>query len=369
MRILQLFRSERGGYGNNGLTEQGDSATVRVLQSGQNRKAGNKETLKLIIQIPCFNEAETLPDTLADLPREVPGFDNVEWLVVDDGSTDGTSEVARAHGVDHVVRLDHNSGLSKAFMTGLEASLLRGADVIVNTDADNQYRADAIPDLTRPILEGRARIVIGSRPIGRIEHFSVLKRFLQKMGSMVVQQAAGIKVPDAPSGFRAYHREAAMHLYVFNNYTYTLETIIQAGRLGIPLTWVPVEVNAPTRPSRLVRNSADYVLKSALTILRVFVLYRPFRFFATCAFFLSIPGIVAFVRFVFFWALGDGGGKIQSLIIGGAFIVSATILLIGGTLADMVASNRMLLAEIRFRQMRSSMEEAERLKSLKNDEI
>ncbi|MCI2398180.1 glycosyltransferase family 2 protein [Aliiroseovarius subalbicans] len=314
-----------------------------------------KETLKLVIQIPCFNEAETLPATLADLPREVSGFDKVEWLVVDDGSTDGTSEVARVHGVDHIVRLDHNSGLAKAFMTGLEAALHHGADVIVNTDADNQYQAAAIPDLTSPILEGRAGVVIGSRPIEEIEHFSVFKRFLQKAGSKVVRMAAGVEVPDAPSGFRAFQREAAMHLYVFNNYTYTLETIIQAGRLGIPHAWVPVGVNAPTRPSRLVRNSADYVLKSTLTILRVFVLYRPFRFFATCALILSLPGIAVFVRFSIYWALGDGGGKVQSLTIGGAFIVSAMIILIGGVLAGMVAANRMLLAEIRYRQLRSSL--------------
>lgn len=313
-------------------------------------------TLKLFIQIPCFNEADTLPETLADLPREVPGFDEVEWLIVDDGSTDGTSEVARANGVDHVIRLDHNSGLAKAFMTGLEASLNLGADVIVNTDADNQYNAGSIPDLTQPILEGRAGVVIGSRPIEKIEHFSAFKRFLQKVGSKVVRVAAGLEVPDAPSGFRAFQRDAAMQLYVFNNYTYTLETIIQAGRLGIPHAWVPVEVNAPTRPSRLVRSSADYVLRSALTILRVFVLYRPFRFFATCAVLLSLPGIVAFVRFLIFWALGDGGGKIQSLIIGGAFIVSAMILLIGGILADMIAANRMLLAEIRCRQLQTSLD-------------
>lgn len=321
----------------------GHSDTVQIIGRG---------LLKLIIQIPCYNEAETLPQTLADLPREVVGFDIVEWLVIDDGSTDGTSDVARANGVDHVVRLDHNAGLAKAFMTGIEAGLKRGADVIVNTDADNQYCADAIPALTAPILQSRAKVVIGSRPISDIAHFSPFKRVLQKMGSAVVRLAAGIDVPDAPSGFRAFHRTAAMQLYVFNRYTYTLETIIQAGRLGIPVTCVPVKVNGPTRPSRLVRNSTDYVLKSALTILRVFVLYSPFRFFATCAFFVALPGFVAFARFLILWLLGDGGGRLQSLIIGGAFIVTGMVLLIGGVLADMVAANRVLLAEIRFRQMK-----------------
>ncbi|MDU8913283.1 glycosyltransferase family 2 protein [Aestuariicoccus sp. MJ-SS9] len=313
-------------------------------------------TLKLVIQIPCFNEADTLPQTLSELPREVEGFDVVEWLVVDDGSSDGTSDVARANGVDHVVRLDHNAGLAKAFMTGLEAALRRGADVIVNTDADNQYRAEAIPSLTAPILQGRAQLVIGARPIKKIAHFSPVKRLLQKVGSSVVRRASGLDIPDAPSGFRAFHRDAAMQLYVFNRYTYTLETLIQAGRLGIPVASVPVKVNDPTRPSRLVRNSADYVLKSTLTILRVSVLYRPFRFFAACAFFAALPGFVAFARFLVFWLMGDGSGKLQSLIIGGAFIVTGMVLLIGGVLADMVAANRVLLAEIRYRQMKADID-------------
>ena len=209
--------------------------------------------MKLIIQIPCFNEEETLPATLADLPREVPGFDSVEWLIVDDGSRDRTVEVARRHGVDHIVQLSHNQGLAAAFMAGLEAALHAGADVIVNTDGDNQYRASFIPDLTAPILERRAQIVIGARPITTIAHFSPLKRYLQSVGSWVVRQASETEIDDAPSGFRAIHRDAAMRLYVFDRYTYTLETIIQAGRLGIPIVSVPVEVNEPTRESRLIR--------------------------------------------------------------------------------------------------------------------
>lgn len=318
---------------------------------------------KLIIQIPCFNEAETLPETLAALPREVAGFDTVEWLVIDDGSTDGTSVVAKAHGVDHIVTLDHNSGLAKAFMTGLESAVRAGATVVVNTDADNQYDAGAIPSLTRPILEGEAQIVIGARPISEIAHFSTSKRWLQKAGSAVVRMAAGIDVPDAPSGFRALHRKAALQLYVFNRYTYTLETIIQAGRMGIPVSSVPVAVNSPTRPSRLVKSNRDYVLKSATTILRVFVLYRPFRFFAIIALLLMLPGVIAFARFFVFWLLGEGSGKIQSLVIGGALMVSAVIVLIGGMIADLVAANRTLLAEIRGRQLQDSIGDVTELKA------
>jgi len=313
--------------------------------------------VKLIIQIPCFNEAETLPETLAALPREVGGFDAVEWLVIDDGSTDGTADVARAHGVDHIITLDHNSGLAKAFMTGIEAAVRAGATVIVNTDADNQYDAGAIPSLTKPILDGTAQIVIGARPISEIEHFSPAKRLLQKAGSAAVRLASGVDVPDAPSGFRAFHRKAAMQLYVFNSYTYTLETIIQAGRLGFPVASVPVNVNPPTRPSRLVKSNRDYVIKSATTILRVFVLYRPFRFFAICALILAVPGGIAFLRFFVLWVLGEGSGKVQSLIIGGALIVSAVILIIGGIIADLIAANRILLAEIRGRLLEESLQD------------
>ncbi|MEM7522416.1 MAG: glycosyltransferase family 2 protein, partial [Pseudomonadota bacterium] len=286
--------------------------------------------MKLIIQIPCFNEAETLPETVADLPREVEGFDSVEWLVIDDGSTDGTAEIAREAGVDHVVSLPHNQGLARAYITGLEAAMRLGADVIVNTDADNQYDARGVPALTAPILAGEAQIVIGARPIEEIAHFSYGKRVMQRVGSWVVSLAAGIEVEDAPSGFRAMHRNAAMQLYVFNRYTYTLETIIQAGRLSIPIVSVPVGVNPPTRPSRLVRSSLDYALRSIITIIRVFVLYRPFRSFAAMSLIVALPGLYAFARFFIFYLMGDGGGRIQSLVVGGAFLVSAIIVFIGG---------------------------------------
>ena len=233
---------------------------------------------KLIIQIPCLDEAETLPVTIGDLPRHVSGYDIVEWLIVDDGSSDNTVEVAKANGVDHIVSLGGRYGLAVAFMVGLETCLGLGADTIVNTDADNQYRAECIPDLVRPILEGRAQIVIGARPISETENFSWLKRQLQRLGSWVVRVASKTDVPDAPSGFRAIHREAAMQLNVFSAYTYTLEMIVQAGRKRIPISWVPVRTNSPLRPSRLISSVPRYVGLSILTIVRIFITYKPARF-------------------------------------------------------------------------------------------
>ncbi len=311
---------------------------------------------KLVIQIPCFNEAEQLPATLADLPRAVPGFDRVEWLVIDDGSTDGTAEAARTGGADHVVRHATNRGLAAAFMTGLETALRLGADVIVNTDADNQYDATCIPALVEPVVEGRAQMVVGARPIAEVEGFSPLKKALQRLGSWVVRKASGTDVPDAPSGFRAIGRSLAMRLYVFNRHTYTLETIIQAGRLSEAVTSVPVRVNPATRESRLIRSMTGYVLRSALTIVRIFVLYRPFRFFALLATVMALPGILAFLRFLIFYLQGEGGGHIQSLVIGAALIAAGTMTMVGGLLADLVAANRMLLAELRGRQFAAELE-------------
>lgn len=312
--------------------------------------------MKLIIQIPCHNEEETLPGTLADLPREVAGFDTVEWLIIDDGCSDRTVEVAREHGVHHVVSLPQNQGLAAAFMAGLEASLKAGADVIVNTDGDNQYKAACIPDLTAPIVAGDALMVIGARPIASIAHFSAPKRLLQKLGSWVVRQASGTNIDDAPSGFRAIHREAALQLYVFNKYTYTLETIIQAGRLGIPLKSVPVDVNNPTRESRLIKSIPQYIRRSGQTILRITVLYNPLRFFTLVALVLAIPGITAFLRFLYFYAIGAGDGNIQSLVIGAAFIAASTVFFVGGLIADLVAANRVLSAEIRARLLRAELD-------------
>ncbi|MBW1743027.1 MAG: glycosyltransferase family 2 protein, partial [Deltaproteobacteria bacterium] len=271
--------------------------------------------MKLIIQIPCYNEETTLPVSLSALPRQVEGVSVVEWLVVDDGSTDRTAEVAKAHGVDHVVSHPKNLGLAKAFMTGLRSCIELGADIIVNTDADNQYRADCIPDLIRPIVDGMAEIVIGARPIDQIKHFSFMKKLLQKLGSWTVRLASKTDIPDAPSGFRAISREAAQKLNVFNSYTYTLETIIQAGQKGISITWVPVSINEDLRPSRLVRSMPSYVRKSILTILRIFVVYKPFRFFMSIGVGFLLVGTLIGLRFLYHYFTGGGSGHIQSLIL------------------------------------------------------
>ena len=312
--------------------------------------------MKLIIQIPCFNEEGTLPETLADLPRDVAGFDAVEWLIIDDGSSDNTVAVAREHGVDHIVQMPHNQGLAAAFMAGIEACLVAGADVIVNTDGDNQYDASGIPDLTGPILDKKAQIVVGSRSISSIEHFSPIKRSLQKLGSWVVRKASGTDIADAPSGFRAISREAAMQLYVFDNYTYTLETIIQAGRLGIPIMSVPINVNDPTRESRLIKSVAGYIIRSSKTILRMVVLYNPLRFFSWLALLMAVPGLIAFVRFLYLFSIGQGDGNIQSLIIGAALIAAGTVTFVGGLVADLIAANRVLSAEIRSRLLKMELD-------------
>ncbi|WP_338550508.1 glycosyltransferase family 2 protein [Roseovarius phycicola] len=312
--------------------------------------------MKLVIQIPCYNEEATLPETLADLPREVPGFDKVEWLIIDDGSTDRTVEVAEEHGVDHIVRQSHNQGLAVAFLSGLEAALRAGADVIVNTDGDNQYAARCIPDLTQPILDRRAQFVIGARPISTIEHFSLVKRSLQKLGSWVVRQASGTKIDDAPSGFRAIHRDSAIKLYVFDRYTYTLETIIQAGRMGIPMMSVPIEVNDPTRESRLIRSIPQYIRRSIKTILRIAVLYRPLRFFSWLAAISALPGAMAFLRFIYLYSTGQGDGHVQSLVIGSALIGVGAIFFVAGLIADLIAANRVLSADIRGRLLRAELD-------------
>ena len=313
---------------------------------------------KLIIQIPCLNEAETLPVTLRDLPRKVEGFDTVEWLVVDDGSTDGTAEIARQHGVDHVLTLEHNQGLARAFMAGIEYALKLGAYVIVNTDADNQYSASCIPDLVRPIVEKRALIVVGTRPVRDIEHFSPTKKFLQRLGSWVVKVLSGTEVEDAPSGFRAIHRDAAIRLNVFNDYTYTLETIIQAGRKGIPITSVPIAVNAYMRPSRLVSSIPSYIQRSVLTILRIFVIYKPLRSFLLLALLAGLPGLFFIFRFLIFFAMGYGKGHIQSLVLAAGLMAIAFILAIGGILAELIATNRLLLEDLRTRALREEIRAA-----------
>lgn len=304
--------------------------------------------MKLIIQIPCYNEAGTLGIALAALPRKVPGFDSVEWLIIDDGSTDDTVAMARAHGVDHVVRHTRNQGLARAFMTGLDACLRLGADAIVNTDADNQYNADDIPALTDPILARQADIVVGARPIETIEHFSPVKKMLQKIGSWVVRVASKTDIPDAPSGFRAMNRAAAQRLIVFNDYTYTLETIIQAGQKNMAITSVPIRVNEDLRPSRLVKSIPSYIKRSIFTIIRIFVVYRPFRFFGTIGAVFFGAGFLIGLRFLWFYFSGQGEGHIQSLILAGALLVMGFQTLLVAFLADLLAANRKLLEDIRF---------------------
>ena len=314
--------------------------------------------MKLIIQVPCLNEAETLAITLAELPRQVEGFDTVEWLIIDDGSTDNTAEVARLNGVDHVVRHPVNRGLAVGFMTGLEACLRLGADVIVNTDADNQYCGADIPRLTAPVLAQEADIVIGARPIDQTEHFSWIKKKLQRLGSWAVRVASKTDVTDAPSGFRAMSREAAMRLNVFNAYTYTLETIIQAGQSNLRIVSVPVRTNGDLRPSRLVRSISSYVRRSLITILRVFVIYQPLALFFYIGSAFMLVGIVAGARFLYYF-LGSGGeGHIQSVILASLCVTLGTLLYMMGLIGELIATNRKLLERInvRLRQLEAPRE-------------
>ncbi len=308
--------------------------------------------MKLIIQIPCLNEAESLPITLRALPRQVPGFDTVEWLIIDDGSTDGTAEIARQYGVDHVIRHPKNKGLARAFMTGLDACLHLGADVIVNTDADNQYNADDIPLLVEPILSRRAEMVIGARPIDTIEHFSLTKRFLQRLGSRAVRVASGTDVADAPSGFRALSRTTAQQLILFSNYTYTLETIIQAGQKDITVVSVPIRVNEDLRPSRLVRSVPSYVRRSLVTIIRLLVVYRPFRFFGTVGIVLFTAGFLIGLRFLWAYANGNGEGHIQSVVLASVLLGMGFQTILIAFVADLLAANRKLLEDVRFQNAR-----------------
>ncbi len=313
---------------------------------------------KLIIQIPCFNEEETLGVTLQALPREVPGCDVVEWLIVDDGSVDRTVEVAKAYGVDHVVRLPTNQGLAKAFMAGLDAALKAGADIIVNTDADNQYCADDIPALVRPILLKQAEMVIGARPIAQIEHFSPVKKALQRFGSWVVRLASDTDVPDAPSGFRAYSSEAALRLNVFNSYTYTLETIIQAGQQGMAIASVPIRTNGYLRPSRLVKSIRSYIQRSIFTILRIFMVYKPLRSFLMLG---SVPfaiGVLLGIRWVWLYFSGTPRTHVPSLILAAICILIGVQLWILGLVADLMAVNRKMLEDIQLRARRAEIEAA-----------
>ena len=308
--------------------------------------------MKLIIQIPCFNEEETLAIALNALPREIDGIDVIEYLIINDGSTDNTVEVARDWGVNYVVNFKRNKGLAKGFMAGVDACLRNGADIIVNTDADNQYCADDIEKLVRPILEGKTDIVIGARPIDQVQHWSPLKKKLQHFGSYVVRKASGTDIPDAPSGFRAYSREAAMHLNVINEYTYTLETIVQAGQGKIAMESVPVRTNEELRPSRLFHSMFGYVRRSMVTILRSYMMYKPMKFFGIIGGGVFALGTVLGLRFLYYFFLGDGAGHIQSLILCSTLILIGSETIILGFLASLIAANRKIMEDIQYRVKR-----------------
>lgn len=304
--------------------------------------------MKLIIQIPCYNEAETLEVALNDLPKHIDGIDEIEYLIINDGSADNTVEVAKKWGVNYVVNFRNNKGLARGFMAGLDACLRNGADIIVNTDADNQYCGEDIEKLVRPILNGEAGMVIGERPIDQTEHFSPLKKKLQHLGSWVVRKASNTDVPDAPSGFRAYSRHTAMRLNVINEYTYTLETIVQAGRQKMAVTSVPIRTNAELRPSRLFSSMFGYVKKSMLTIGRALMMYKPLYCFTWLAGIFGVAGIVIGIRFLVFYFSGAGAGHIQSLILASMLITIAVLCGVIGLLGDVISANRKLLEEIQF---------------------
>lgn len=315
--------------------------------------------MKLIIQIPCYNEAETLEIALNDLPKHIDGIDEIEYLIINDGSKDKTVEVARNWGVHYVVNFKKNKGLAKGFMAGLDACLRNGADIIVNTDADNQYDGRDIEKLVRPILEGKADIVIGERPIDQTAHFSPLKKKLQHLGSWTVRVASKTDIPDAPSGFRAYSREAALRLNVTNEYTYTLETIIQAGRNKIAMESVPIRTNPELRKSRLFSSMFGYVKRSTVTIVRAFIMYKPLAFFLTIGVvFLALGGILG-IRFLVYLGLGAGKGHVQSLILASTLLMMGFMTCIIGLQADIIASSRKLLEDVQYhvRKMDYDLEE------------
>ena len=328
-----------------------DIIKPRLINHLEKQKYSWLQIVKLIVQIPALNEEETLAVAIAAIPRKIDGVSAVEVMVIDDGSTDRTVEIAREAGADHILQLSCHMGLARAFSAGLEEALTLGADIVVNTDADNQYCADDIPALIAPILRREAQIVVGARPIREIADFSPLKKALQRLGSWVVRLASGADIPDAPSGFRAYSRDAAARLCVINTYTYTLETIIQAGRKNIAMATVPVRVNKVTRPSRLFRGNWEYVMRSVRIILRVFVTYAPFTFFSSLCALFALPGIFGIGRFLWFYASDGGAGHVQSLVLSGAALAMASIMFAVGTLADLIATNRSLLEDIRAREL------------------
>ena len=316
--------------------------------------------VKLIVQIPCYNEENTLPLVLGSVPRQIPGVERVEVLVVDDGSTDKTVEVARSLGVDHVIRHAGNRGLAAAFQTGIDACLRLGADIIVNTDGDNQYPQADIPALIQPICDGTADMVVADRQTGTVGEFSRTKKTLQSVGSWTVARLSGLDVPDAPSGFRAYSREAALRLNVVSKYTYTLETLIQAGAKRLRVQYVPVATNPRLRESRLISSTWGYVKRSAATILRVYAMYEPLKVFSYIGAALCLVGGAAVLRFLYYYLTGTGGGHLQSLVLAGALLVVGFQIILIGLVADLIGANRRLLEETLYRLKRLELDEKRR---------
>lgn len=312
--------------------------------------------MKLIVQIPCYNEADTLGEVLASIPRQIPGVDKVETLVIDDGSTDRTVEIAWESGADHVISNRGNLGLARTFERGIEACLTAGADIIVNTDGDHQYPGTAIPELIQPILDGRADVVVGDRKPGDNPEFSAIKRLLQRLGSAVVRQLSGVNVHDAVSGFRAYDREAALRMNVLSSFSYTTETLIQLGRRGMAVESVPIPTNPETRPSRLSKSIWGFVGKQMITIIRSYILYRPLRALGSLALFLIFVGTVPILRFLYFFSIGEGSGNIQSLILGSMLFLMGFVTFVGALLSDIISGNRMLLERTLERQRRADVD-------------
>ncbi|MGE5343720.1 MAG: glycosyltransferase family 2 protein [Candidatus Omnitrophota bacterium] len=305
--------------------------------------------MKLIIQIACFNEEETLPVTLNALPKQLDGIDEIEVLIINDGSTDRTAAIAEEHGVDYIISFKKNQGLARSFMAGLNACLKFGADIIVHTDADNQYNADDIPKLIKPILEERADMVIGARPISRIDHFSFIKKVMQKLGSWLVRKVSRTTIEDAPSGFRAISQNGALKLNVFNNFTYTHETILQFGLKNMAVISVPIRVNETLRPSRLFKSIPSYIARSLLAILRMMVVYRPFRFFLSIGLMFLTLGIIFILRYLYFLLFASGAGHIQSVVLAGVSIGIGFQMILVAFMADLLGVNRRLLEEIQYR--------------------
>jgi len=312
--------------------------------------------VKLIIQIPCLNEEETLTATLNDLPREIEGVDVIETLIIDDGSTDNTVAVAHQQGVDHILQLTNNKGLAKAFIYGINHALKLGADIIVNTDADNQYCAQDIPELIRPILEGKADLVIGNRQVETIRHFSPLKILLQKFGSWVVRQLSGTQVPDATSGFRAYSKEAALQLNVISDFTYTVETIISAGKKNLAIAHVPVRTNKKTRDSRLFPNIRTYLQRTLITIIKVYSMYKPLKVFTIAGGATFTIGFAIGCRYLFFFFQGRTEGHIQSLILSAILLIVGFQIIMMGIAAELISVNRQLLEDIQVRIKKGELE-------------